>query len=283
MMDCASFIDRMDALLDDDLSAEERGALDRHLNSCADCRELSRALGAESIEAPPGMTASILKSTSGSACTSAEGRLCDWVDRELGRVDDELVRLHLASCVDCASLGRVLARMPQDLSRMAELQPDERFVSDVLTRTLPVRKRFERWTARLTSGWQSMLQRPRIAMEGAYVGTIVLVLLFGTPGSPLAAVPQRALELARVNPVSELQPLEAQVRADVGAAMRATGGKVAGASRSVANDVAHYSADKIETLRLEFGTFWSRLASKAENDNTTGSEQSEERMNGDEQ
>ena len=61
-MDCTSFIERMDALADDDLSTDERGALERHLESCAACRELSRALGGESqataVAPPAGMAAS---------------------------------------------------------------------------------------------------------------------------------------------------------------------------------------------------------------------------------
>jgi hypothetical protein len=290
-MDCASFIDRLEALLDGSLPAGERTAAERHRERCAACRELSSAMAAESdgapLDPPADMTASILERTSGSTCESAERRLCDWIDRELEPVDDELLRLHVDGCAECAALARVLARIPQDLARMAELQPDARFVDDVLARTLPRRKRFERWTAKLAAGWQGLLQRPRIAWEGAYVGTIVLVLLFGTPGSPLAAVPRHALDLARTNPVAELeQPvtaLEAQVSSDVRAAWRSTSGKVAGATRTAAADVAHFSNDKLQTIRKDVGTLWSRLASKAENENRTGPEDSVDRTNGDEQ
>jgi hypothetical protein len=48
------------------------------------------------------------------------------------------------------------------------------------------------------------MARPRFTWEAAYMGALVVWLLFGAAFSPFHGVSERALELARVNPVSAL-------------------------------------------------------------------------------
>ena len=59
------------------------------------------------------------------------------------------------------------------------------------------------WTARLEEWFAGLLQRPRIAWEGAYVASMFLMLLIMFPGSPLAGVSQKALELTDPNKIEQ--------------------------------------------------------------------------------
>lgn len=252
-MDCLEFQTRLDDLLEGRLGAPDRREAAEHLRRCVSCRELERAARSEpeaaAVEAPPGLAAAILERTSGRGCARARETLCDWVDRRLGEVDAELVRMHLAGCPDCEGLAGALARLSVDLPAMAEREPDARFVDDVLAATLPARRR-ERagaarpgggLTERLSEAWWRLVERPRLAWEGAYVGTLVFLLLFGAPFSPLAGLPERALELVRSNPVRDLagpaSRIEARVSASVRSAWRASGGRALDASRDLASGV----------------------------------------------
>ena len=105
------------------------------------------------------------------------------------------------------------------------------FTAAVLRRTTGSAR--ERPSGRIWSFWESLLQRPRVAWEGAYVGAFLVLLLFGTPLSPLRDVPSQALELARTNPMRVVEASVAPLPA-VGAriaeygdrAWKATGGYV---------------------------------------------------------
>jgi hypothetical protein len=150
------------------------------------------------------MIRSILRRTSGPPCQRAEALLCDYVDGTLDDVDAELVRLHLGHCQPCQELAIALARMAEDLPALAEIWPGERFLDRVLAATLPWPARLRRRVRLFGEDWVALLRRPRIAWEAAYVGTMILALIFATPFSPLREVPPQALELAQQNPVQTL-------------------------------------------------------------------------------
>jgi len=264
MMDCRDFQMRLDDLLEGRLGAVERRAAGEHLRRCASCRDLEAAARTEAeaaaVEAPPGLAAAILERTSGPACARSRELLCDWADRRLGDVDAELVRLHLAGCPDCEGLAGALARLSVDLPAMAELEPDARFVDDVLAATLPRRgwaeapahRPGEGLVERLSGAWRRLVERPRLAWEGAYVGTLIFLLLFGAPFSPLAGVPERVLDLARRNPVRELagpaSRIEARISASARTAWEASGERALDASRELASGVGR-SYERTEPAR----------------------------------
>jgi hypothetical protein len=150
------------------------------------------------------MIQSILRRTSGSPCRRAEALLCDHVDGTLEELDARLVQGHLDHCAGCRDLAATLAGMQPTLAEMAEIEPAEDFVEGVLAATLPWPARLRRRFRSLGEEWVRLLRRPRIAWEGAYVGTMLLLLVFGTPLSPFSNVPSRALDLARENPVRSL-------------------------------------------------------------------------------
>ena len=209
-MNCGEFEDRLEALLDGELDGRERERCARHLEACPGCRELADPLGL--AEAPPeGLLDAVLASTSGSPCGRAEDLLCGWLDGELDGADRELMAAHLETCSGCHALAAAMTRLAAELPRLAEMRPDPDFVDAVLRAPLPVRVRLRRWWA---VAWPSWVRRPRFASEAAFVGTLALVLVFATPGSPLAAVPNQALGLARTDPRPRIEArLEAPVAA----------------------------------------------------------------------
>lgn len=127
------------------------------------------------------LVASILRATSGSPCRSAEDRLPDLVDGALDAVDAELVRGHLATCVPCAALARVLLEVKGELPWMAEVDPGREFTEMVLERTSRAPR--SRWAAMFEGLWL----RPRFALEGAYLGSLVLAGILALPGVPARA------------------------------------------------------------------------------------------------
>jgi anti-sigma factor RsiW len=295
-MDCRSLLDRLEALLDGTLSDDDLRAAEEHLRACADCRsfvELARTEpDGSALEPPADLAGSILERTSGPACDGARNRLCDYVDGSLAELDAELVRLHLDGCRECEGLARALVSLAAELPAMAEIEPDPAFVGDVLARTVPLRKRFARRLEKLASIrelWPRVVNRPRFALEAAYVGTLVLVLIFG-PNLPLAGMHRKAIDLVRVAPRVEsgearmrIAEIEDRIVSGTLSLWAATGGEVAtdlaaryektGGTR---HDLRLRADDFVEAarstdpaaaatalrgIRSDLGTLWERLAS----------------------
>jgi hypothetical protein len=129
-------------------------------------------------------------------------------------------------------VAEVLASLAVDLPRMAEVDPGPAFAAQVARRAASVPRRSRLLDLRPVL--EALLQRPRLAWEAAYVAAFALFLLFGLPGSPLADVPDKALAVARANPVqaaaAAIQPVVQTARAHVqeawGEAWDVTGGRV---------------------------------------------------------
>ena len=200
-MNCRELEDRLQALFDGELDEGERRRCARHLEGCPSCRDLAEPLGATMMP-PEDLVDVVLASTSGSPCGRAEGLLCDWLDGKMAATDQELMGAHLDSCSDCRALAATMTRLEAELPLLAELRPDPGFVEAVLAATLPARVRLRRWWAAV---WPQWVRRPRFASEAAFVATIAIVLVFATPGSPLEALPTKALELARTDPGARLE------------------------------------------------------------------------------
>lgn len=280
---CRAFLERLDDLLGGRLNASDRREAEEHLLSCRDCRELSdlsRGEGAPA-EAPAGLLGAILARTSGPACGSARARLCDHADRLLAPVDDDLVRMHLEGCGECGGLASALARLAIDLPPLAEIEPEAGFLAGVLART----SRRETFASRLAAGFfeacRRLGRRPRIAWEGAYVGAIALLILFGTPNAPFAGVPGRALDLVRT--AQEAVPAVAvgekvpAIRMAVRERWEETRTGVAGRTRGVAAEIRRIASKTWDPLKRELGTMWERIASqKATTDDTNAIEKTQE-------
>lgn len=198
-MNCESFHDRIEGYLAGGLEPAEMAAARAHVAHCADCAAAVRVLSATVHDpaepAARGLTEAILRETSGSVCRGVQERLCPLRDGELDETEAWLVREHLGHCRSCAALERTLAGLVSPLAAMASLPLDANFTQDVMRATVGAsRPAPGGWRSRLASFWGSVHRRPRFAMELSYGLTVLLVLLTGTPVSPLRDVPGRALD-----------------------------------------------------------------------------------------
>ena len=265
--DCRIFIERLDDLLEGRLDPAGRLEAEAHLASCSGCRELRRlAGGTGAAAAPPAdLLGAVLARTSGPTCASARGRLCDHADRLLGPVDDAMVRMHLDGCAECAGLATALARLAIDLPGLAERDPGAGFVAAVLART----KRRAPLPARLGDGlaaaWRRLAERPRFAFEGAFAGSILLMLLFGTPNAPFAEVPSRALDVAhalqRAVPSGAAQETH-RVRRSVGSRWEEARAEVRQAAGGLETGLRRTSSAAWSEIKRKVGTAWERIASR---------------------
>jgi hypothetical protein len=84
--------------------------------------------------------------------------------------------------------------MRDELPALGELSPQAGFLDDVLKATVGARR--PAFGERLTAAWGRLVQRPRIAWEVAYVGAMLVWLIFGTPASLLQNVARQTRDMA---------------------------------------------------------------------------------------
>lgn len=173
-MDCRRFEEELFAA--DAIGSE----LSAHARTCDRCAELLQAMATEMDEA---LVRGVLDRTSGDPCAFARTRICEAID---GGAPDASLQMHLLSCADCESLRLALLTLPRDLADLARRAPDDDFVAEVMALTSERRR---------VSWWQAVWRRPRLALEGAYVGTLALALVLGP--AALARTPVQAIEQLR--------------------------------------------------------------------------------------
>ena len=215
-LDCRDCEVLLDAMLAGTLDQKRRQLVESHLDTCADCSELfATALGsridAGSAEAPD-QTAAILARTSGSACGRAHQLLPGMVDGTLAQTDQSLLKAHLEHCPDCDALADALAWAAPILIQLGDLDPGEDFTLGVMAATIPsapeappvtvAMDRLTVWVDRAGEWLRRQMARPRFSFEAAYVGTLMIVLLCGTPISPLKNAPPKALAAIQAGPTA---------------------------------------------------------------------------------
>lgn len=155
----------------------------------------------------------VLARTSGGACERALAALPALTDGELDGLDRTLVRQHLEHCAACRGVAVTLGWLGQELAGLADLDPGAAFTRAVLARTTeraaPARARRHARVARsgpaglmdrLGRWWGERILAPNFALQAAYVATVLLVLLFAAPGSPLRGTPARMLAAVQAGP-----------------------------------------------------------------------------------
>ena len=285
-MNCQSFIDHLDDFLDGRLGDASRRAARAHLRRCERCRELAAVFEEqdEHLSPPPDLAGAILRRTSGSTCATARERICEQVDGLLDDIDDELVRSHVSRCTECSALAAAVAQLRADLPTLAEMDPDEAFVDAVLARTVGRKRRVKRWANQAAERWAALLQRPRLAWEGAYVAAIALALLFLTPWSPLSGSAQRVAELIRGGTDSTITKpvggLGERIASGVPVAWQASGGRMIATLRGVPQNIDRVSRDARAGIEHGLGTLTGRDTSEQEN-NATERSPGDDRTEGD--
>lgn len=171
-MSCARFEEMLFAAIDGPLADADARNLARHTEGCERCRALQELMAAgDPPDLPADLAESILAATS-----PAWSRTFAWLDAGLRELDS--------------------------------MQPDEGFVDDVLAATSGPRRRAEgpAFVVRLRSRWARLLQRPRLAFEAAYVGSLAIVVAAGLGAAPS---PVSALDALRQIRDERVQPAAA--------------------------------------------------------------------------
>jgi hypothetical protein len=138
------------------------------------------------METPEDLTRSILKRTSGLACGRSREYLPDFVDGKLETGSAGLLALHLCHCSGCRALDQSLRELSEAFQGMALLEPDTGFTNAVMRATV---KRYSVSSfLRFRGWWVRQIRRPRFALEAAYIGTLLCVLIIGNPASLVGKV-----------------------------------------------------------------------------------------------
>lgn len=283
-MSCRDLELRLEDLLAGTLSAAEASRCAEHLAGCALCRDLVELAGLGDAAAagyagpPPDLAPAVLarsrmgEGDGGGACGRAHELLAAGIDDPIAGTDRLLLHGHLATCGDCRALEGALLALARDLPRLAEVSPGPGFAEAVLRRTLPFEVQIRRWWDAL---WPQLWHRPRFATEAAYVGLVVVVLIFATPSSPLAAVPSEALAIAQEPPLPRLELPAVELAPRLAAAKRALrtsqGARVAAEWGTELRATAGDAAELVIEVRTQMGTFWDEAASLLETRDATPS------------
>jgi anti-sigma factor RsiW len=139
----------------------------------------------------PDLTRAILARTTGGSCEALRAQACAYVDGELEPLQADLVAAHLTHCPACTALVAALRAAEVRLPALRAADPGPWFTQRVLRACRP---------APAPSLWSRLLQRPRFALEAAYVGAALgyLLLSLPLPGRPegLGAEPVKGLVAA---------------------------------------------------------------------------------------
>jgi len=192
-MNCTAFEQRLERYQAGTLPEAERREIDRHLCHCAACRTLLEVLlSSERQTGQVDLSQAVLSQTIGSACGKCRSLLGDLLDGTLDGIEGELIMSHVDSCASCGSLFRVMSEMAEVLPRMREMEPDASFVSDILRSTRALKPETSA-LSRILDFLRRLMERPRFSWEAAYLGTLLVFALFGTPFSPVHDAGSRLL------------------------------------------------------------------------------------------
>jgi len=184
-MGCSDLVERLELVLGEQLPDSELVALKAHVEGCERCRQLLEVCrGEQELESTDSLVGEVLARTSGSACSRVHSMLCDYVDQMLQGDDAALVQGHLNYCSGCAQLASVLEELVVALPQMASLDPGPFFTGSVVAATRSTQPP-DKW-ALLLSYLPQVFQRPRFSLEAAYVGALLIFLVFG--GVPVKSV-----------------------------------------------------------------------------------------------
>lgn len=255
-MDCREFEERLFERTEGELSAAFAVAMHEHAAGCNRCRDLETAVMTDDGSAE--LTVGILTATTGTVCERVREVVCERLDLGSGAGDD-LLAMHLESCPECAALERALTMLTLELPDLAEMPVDGTFLDGVIAATsaaLPPRARVTVTVAPLSALWM----RPRIALEGAYVGTLLIALLVGPSASAFTGVPAQVIREVRARGAAVEQVVAKQITgiSTAGLArLEPTAARIATYVASIGGD-AETRATWGASVRAALATVWER-------------------------
>lgn len=184
-MNCADFQLKLPAMLAEKLSPSTLLQTEQHLASCPDCLvKWSDTIAVQAAQSSrPNIAANVLNALGLDTCIAAQDALCDHRCDTLQL--EPTVAMHLESCPDCAALSQIVLRLNNELPTLCEKSVPLNFTLRVLNRTSYVKQAPAKNTATGKQSWRAFArqvsQRPRFAMEAAYVLSLSLVITLGTP------------------------------------------------------------------------------------------------------
>jgi len=191
-MNCSEFEALLYSSIEESIGHVDAVRMTAHEASCSRCRALATLVsGTEAsaaAEAVEGLAESVLTQTSGRPCEEVAVLLAEG-ESDAGPA--ALWPVHVKTCKECRALQGALARMLREIPVLAELDPEVSLVDSVLQATArrrPIARRRSR-----DSLWLRFVQRPRAALEGAYVAAMLLLLITGLPWA-LSVGPVRTLD-----------------------------------------------------------------------------------------
>lgn len=209
------------------------------------------------------LTRRILDRTSGGACSRAEDLLGSRWDATLAPLDDELLVGHLGRCTACREVALILDRLQPALPGLAEREPGPAFTARVLARTSrkqPVPNLIDRLAGHLQDRIRDAWQRPRLALEAAWVAAVLTALLVWSPLAPSAA-PEQATQVVRAGvgaPSELIEQVEDFTRAALVAGREVLGPRAVRLERE-ASEFFEDLRSRILTLKQEGRGLWDRL------------------------
>jgi hypothetical protein len=179
-MNCARFARILADYHEGRMPAGDKAMAEAHLKHCPSCRKLLElTFGAVDLLPPQmqeGLTRSILERTSGGpACPRVESSLWAFAAGQQSHEESSLIVLHLDHCANCRSMAASLDLIQAVLPTLGEIDPGESFTQEVVRATSGMRRHRPDRKSRLVGWWNRMVQRPRFALESAYICTLLLL------------------------------------------------------------------------------------------------------------
>jgi predicted anti-sigma-YlaC factor YlaD len=184
-MNCADFQHYLPQMLAEVLEPSQLLLVEQHLASCPQCLVLwTDALAdGQALSVQPSLASNVLNTLGLNPCIAAQDALCEHKDPTLQL--DTTVALHLEGCPDCAALSQTVLELNRELPTLCEIPVPEKFTLQVLARTSRQVQMPTEFTNIKRKSWRSMAkrvsQRPRFAIEAAYVLSLSLLFVISTP------------------------------------------------------------------------------------------------------
>jgi thiol-disulfide isomerase/thioredoxin len=179
---CEWFLSRIDDFGAGRLDEVDFTDAETHLLDCPRCLDAWSAWIGEA----PDLARSVLEEAGLDPCRQALTEIAD-SDKTLSAADNPELAEHLEFCPPCSAVALALEELKKELPKLRNVEPDKRFVSDVVAMTSGSAAKESVWQ-RFRDRCVEMTRRPRFALETAYVVASLLLVFFGLDSFSAPAV-----------------------------------------------------------------------------------------------